>query len=305
MQPETPRVAVIILNWNRKADTLRCLASIELSNYPAADVTVIDNASTDGSVEAVESAHPEVRIIRNATNLGYAGGNNVGLRTALDEGYPYVLILNNDTVVDAGAIEKLVALAEASPDAGIVAPAICYLDQPELVWSAGGTIDWAGGRVESTYVDIPASRLPQGAFSVDHVTGCCLLLRAEAIRKAGLIDPRFFLYFEETEWCVRVVRRGYSILVEPAARIWHDISPGEQEGSPAIAYYMTRNQLLFFSATRAPLGTRLRAAARQLRTVASLFIRPHSAARARGRTPMLRAMRDHALRRYGPAPSMR
>jgi GT2 family glycosyltransferase len=301
----SPPVAIIVLNWNRKDDTLRCLASLERATYPAASVIVVDNASTDGSVEAIRAAFPAARNIENATNLGYAGGNNAGLQAALADGFPFVLVLNNDTVLHPEAVERLVACATSHPGAGIVAPAICYLDHPERVWSAGGTIDWSAGVVSSTYVDQPSGQLPGHPYTVDHVTGCCMLLRAEAVRTSGMIDPRFFLYFEETEWCVRIARHGYEIVVEPAARIWHDIQPAEQEGSPAIAYYMTRNQLLFLNAAQAPLSTRLRAAGRQVRTIASLFVRPHSPARARGRASMLRAMRDHVLRRYGPAPSMR
>lgn len=300
-----PTVALIILNWNRREDTLRCLASLERSGYPSADVFVVDNASTDDTVEAVRSAHPHVRIIENSSNLGYAGGNNTGIEAALRENYDYVLILNNDTVVDPDAIERLVVLAERHPEAGIVAPVICYLDEPERVWAAGGTIDWHRGRVALSYLNAPVSDVPRQPFATEHVTGCCMLLRAGAIRKAGLIDPRFFLYFEETEWCMRIARAGFTIMVEPSARIWHAIHPGEQEGSPAIAYYMTRNQLLFLKLSGAPRTTRLRALAGQLRTVASLYLRPHSNARIRGRRPMLRAIWDHAAGRYGPAPITR
>lgn len=295
-------VAVIILNWNRRDDTLRCLASVERSTYPTFDVIVVDNGSVDDSVDAIRSAFPAVRVIRNQENLGYAGGNNVGLRAAIEENYDYVLLLNNDTVVDPGALERLVSLADLETDTGIVAPAIFYLDEPQRIWSAGGTIDWQRGTVETNYLDVDVSELPRRPYSTDHVTGCCMLLRTTALRQAGLIDQRFFLYFEETEWCVRFARSGYRILVEPAAHIWHAIRPDERSGSPAIAYYMTRNQLLFFKLTGAPFSTRVRAASRQVRTLASLFMRPHSAARARGRRPMARAMWDHVLGHYGPAP---
>lgn len=297
-----PSVAVIVLNWNRKDDTLRCLESIEQSRYPAFDTIVVDNASVDDSVPAIRTAFPEMRIIQNCENLGYAGGNNVGITAALNEGYDYVLVINNDTIVAPDALKRLVRVAEREPEAGIVAPAICYLDDPERVWSAGGTINWHEGIVRMSYIDTLAANLPAAAYPTDHVTGCCLLLRAGALRRAGLIDRRFFLYFEETEWCVRIARSGYTILVEPAARIWHDISPAEQTGSPAIAYYMTRNQLLFFKLTGAPATTRVRAATRQLRTLLSLYVRPHSAARARGRRPMMRGIWDHVHGRYGPAP---
>jgi GT2 family glycosyltransferase len=295
-------LAVIVLNWNRKDDTLRCLASIERSSHASFDTIVVDNASSDDSVQAIRETFPTVRIMQNRTNLGYAGGNNVGLETALADGYEYILLLNNDTIVDPLAFERLVSLAEREPKTGIVAPSIFYLDDPKRVWSAGGTIDWQRGIVETSYFNAPESALPTKPYAADHVTGCCLLLRAEALRTAGLIDQRFFLYFEETEWCVRIARSGHQILVEPAAHIWHAIRPDEQSGSPAIAYYMTRNQLLFFNLTGAPVMTRARASVRQLRTLLSLYLRPHSAARIRGRQPMLRAIWDHMRGHYGPAP---
>lgn len=295
-------VAVIILNWNRRDDTLHCLASVGQSTYPAFEVIVVDNGSIDDSVQAIHSAFPAVRIIQNRENLGYAGGNNVGLRAAIDDGVDYVLLLNNDTVVKPDALERLVSLADLEPDAGIVSPAIFYLDEPQRVWSAGGLIDWQRGTIETSYLDTDVSDLPRRPYSTDHVTGCCMLLRTAALRQAGLIDQRFFLYFEETEWCVRIGRSGYRILVEPTAHIWHAIRPDERSASPAVAYYMTRNQLLFFKLTGAPLATRLRAAGRQIRTLVSLFVQPHTAARARGRRPMARAIWDHVLGRYGPAP---
>ncbi len=298
----SPSVAAIVLNWNRRDDTLRCLASVERSTYPSFDTIVVDNGSVDDSVRAIRTAFPAVRVIQNGDNLGYTGGNNVGLSAALAKGYEYALLLNNDTVVHPEALDRLVTLADLEPDIGIVAPSIFYLDEPQRVWSAGGTIDWRLGAVQTSYLDASASDLPRRPYTADHVTGCCMLLRCEALRRAGLIDQRFFLYFEETEWCVRIARSGYQIMVEPAARIWHAIKPDERTGSPAIAYYMTRNQLLFFKLTGAPLTTRVRAAARQVRTLLSLYVRPHTAARARGRRPMARAMWDHLLGHYGPAP---
>lgn len=298
----TRSLALIVLNWNRKDDTLRCLASIERSSYASFDTIVVDNASVDDSVQAIHKTYPQVRIIENRENLGYAGGNNVGLEAALTDGYEFVLLLNNDTIVDPMALERLMSLAECEPQAGIVAPSIFYLDDPQRVWSAGGTIDWQRGVVGSSYLNALAAELPSKPYHTDHVTGCCLLLRAEALRRAGLIDQRFFLYFEETEWCVRIARSGYQILVDPAAHIWHEIHPDEQSGTPAIAYYMTRNQLLFFKLAGAPVMTRLRASARQVRTLISLYLRPHSAARRRGRRPMMRAMWDYMLGHFGPAP---
>jgi GT2 family glycosyltransferase len=293
-------VAVIIVNWNRKADTLRCLASLAESVGPRLDVLVVDNASSDDSANAIRAVYPDVRLIVNDRNDGFAEGNNIALREALRAGYAYVLLLNNDTIVAPTAIEQLLAELHADPAAGVVSPAICYVSQPTTTWSAGGSISWKHGEVASAYLDAPLHSLPPAPYRVDHVSGCCMLLRADAIRAAGLLDPRFFMYYEETEWCVRIGRCGYTLWVVPQAVIWHAIEPARQAGSPAIAYYMTRNHLLFLKATHAPARAWLITVFRQLRTVTSLFIKPTSLARKRGRVPMLRAMRDFAFARFGP-----
>lgn len=295
------RIATIILNWNRKDDTLRCLESLRHSTYPENDLYVVDNASTDGSVEAVRTLFPEARLIVNADNLGYAEGNNVAIRLALDLEYDAVLLLNNDTVVAPDAVSRLAESLSADRRVGVVSPVMYFLARPELIWSAGGTVDWKRGSVASTYYSALAGDLPASDFEVDHVSGCCMLVRADAIRDAGPLDPRFFMYFEETEWCVRLGRAGYRILVNPRASIWHDISPDAQLGSPLVAYYMTRNQLLFLRAIGAPLSAWVRTLSGQVRTLASLFLKPSSLARMRGRVPMARGMRDFALGRFGPA----
>lgn len=295
------RIATVILNWNRKADTLRCLASLRESTYLENDLFVVDNASTDGSVEAVQESFPEARLIVNPENLGYAEGNNVAMRRALDLGYDAIMLLNNDTVVAPDAIGLMAESLSADPTIGIVSPVMYFLDRPERIWSAGGTIDWRRGSVDSSHYAATADDLPAGDFIVDHVSGCCMLVRADAIRDAGLLDPRFFMYFEETEWCVRISRAGHRILVNPLASIWHDISPDAQLGSPFVAYYMTRNQLLFLRATGAPRAAWVRTLWGQFRTLASLFLKPSSLARMRGRVPMVWGIRDFALGRFGPA----
>lgn len=293
-------VAVVIVNWNRRDDTLRCIASVQASTGCRPDIFLVDNASSDGSVEAVAAAHPDVNIVVNELNLGFAEGNNVALRRVLAANYPYVMLLNNDTAVAADALQWMLETMRLHPRVGVVSPAICYLDQPDIVWSAGGTIDWRSGSVGSSFFNAPRQGLPTEPFEAGHVSGCCMLLTRSAILDAGLLDPRFFMYYEETEWCVRIARSGHRILVAPRAVIWHAIEPRRQEGSPAIAYYMTRNHLLFLSATRAPLRAWIMTVGAQLRTVGSLFITPQSLARSRGRVPMLRAMRDFARGRFGP-----
>jgi GT2 family glycosyltransferase len=300
MSLQLPRVAVIVVNWNRQADTLRCLASLAAAGQPAADVFLVDNASTDGTVAAARAAFPGVRIIENERNLGFAAGNNVGIRLALTDGYPHLMLLNNDAVVAPDAIQRLLQPLLADSKVGVAGPAICYLAAPDRVWSAGGAVDRRRGAVTSEHLDVQVAALPDQSFAADHVSGCCLLVRAAAIARAGLLDERFFMYYEETEWCLRIARHGYRIVVAPDARVWHDISPQAQAGSPAIAYYMTRNHLLLLHATKAPASAWRHTIYWQGRTLLSLYLRHHSAERVRGRWPMILALRDFALGRFGP-----
>lgn len=241
-----PRVMIIVLNWNGLADTLECLESLAHLDYPAYEVVVVDNGSTDGSVEAIRVRFPRVTLIETGENLGFAGGNNVGLRYALKLGADYALLLNNDTVVAPDFLRLLVQTAEADPAAGIAGPTIYYYDQPRVIWSAGGAIDWQRGQTWMMDVnERDVGQFGQEPRQVDFVTGCALLVKRAVLERGGLLDERFFVYYEETEWCVRTRRAGFKIVHVPPAHIWHKISPAAQADSPLIHYYMTRNRLLF------------------------------------------------------------
>lgn len=293
-------IAVIVVNWNRRDDVLRCLGSLESAGPANVHMLVVDNASTDDSVAAIRTQFPGVTLIENPRNAGFAEGNNIGLRWALENGYEYVLLLNNDTVAPPALIPTLHAFMQTHPEAAAVGPAIYYLEHPDTLWSAGGWIDRRRGRISNPFADQPAERLPTQPYLVDHFSGCCMLVRCSAMRQAGLLDPDFFMYYEETEWCVRLRRAGYALWIEPRTCIWHDVQPGQHLGSRAVAYYMTRNHLLFLRRSQAPPSAWAVTLAGQLRTIASHYLRPRNLQRTRGRGPMIWAMRDFAFGRYGP-----
>lgn len=291
----------IVVNWNRRELLLRCLASLHESMRAPLDILVVDNASSDGSVAAIHARFPNVELIESAENLGFAEGNNVGLRWALERGYSYMLLVNNDTVAHPELVPRLRAFLASRPNVAAVGPAIYYLSEPNVVWSAGGWIDQRRGMVSNDFADTPVASLPRQPYAVDHVSGCCMLLRAAAVQRAGLFDPRFFMYFEETEWCVRLTSNGSTLWVLPDATLWHDVRPNQHIASRAVAYYMTRNHLLFLKATHASWTAWGYTLANQARTICALFVRPRSLDRARGRMPMLWALRDYRLGRYGRA----
>jgi GT2 family glycosyltransferase len=298
----TPRVAIVILCYNGVADTLACLRSLHGLDYPRDryELLVVDNASGDGTAEAVRRSAPGVTVIETGANLGYAAGNNVGLRYALDHGHDYALLLNNDTEVAPDFLRLLVEAVEVDPVAGAAGPTIYYAEQPDLIWSAGGTLDRARGlsRMRGN------GERERGQFRdvspVDFATGCALLLRRSALERIGLLDERFFMYYEETEWCARLARAGMRTLHVPRAHLWHKIPVLDRVDRPYVAYYMTRNRLLFLRATGGSLGAWAHAAiAQDLRTLLSLSLRPKWRSRRAQRDAMLIAWRDFLTGRFG------
>ncbi len=297
---ESPQVAVIVLNWNGRQDTLACLKSLAAVTYPNLTILIIDNGSTDGSVAAIRAASPSTRLIETGENLGFAAGNNVGLRHALAQGARYALLLNNDTVVDPDFLRQLVGVADTDDHVGIVGPMIYYHSQPDVIWSAGGAIDWRRGRTWMIGLDQEdTGQFGAAPRPVDFVTGCALLISRPAMEAAGLLDEKFFMYYEEAEWCVRVARAGFGIRHVPTAHIRHKIAPQAQAVSPFVHYYMTRNRLLFLKATHAGWAPRLYTLAEYLRTLLSWSLRPRWRDKRGLRGVMLRAIGDYYRGRLG------
>jgi hypothetical protein len=298
-----PKVSIIVLNWNGRDDTLACIASLRQINYTAYEILVVDNGSTDDSVAAIRTSHPQVTLIETGHNLGYVGGNNVGLEYAKVTHADYALLLNNDTEVAPDFLSLLVDVAETDSKIGVVGPTIYYHAEPERIWSAGGAIDWARG---STWM-VGLNEIDLGQFGgvprpVDFVTGCALLIKMPVVAQMGLLDPRFFAYYEETEWCVRVARAGFKILHVPQAKLWHKISLVARGTSLTVYYYMTRNRLIFLSAARAGLRAWLNTLILEyLRTLISWSVRPKWRGQQGHRKIMIRAVSDYFAGRFGQA----
>ena len=177
--PTEPRVAVIVLNWNGREDTLECLRSIRSIAYSNFGVIVVDNGSTDGSVAAIRASQPSVEVIDTGENLGFAGGNNVGIRRALELGADYVLLLNNDTVVDPGLLRAFVAAAALHPEAGAFGAKIYFHSEPTRIWYAGAR--WEAGAGELRSRGLGASR-PRSRILRDAGNGLRFGLRVVCAR---------------------------------------------------------------------------------------------------------------------------
>jgi len=236
-------ISTIIVNWNGYNDTSQCLNS--LSKINGLNIFVVDNASSGDDYTLLKKNFPNIHIIRSETNLGFAGGNNLGLKEALNYSSDHFLLLNNDSIVDEKFLGYLIDKLKFDKNCGIVAPKINYYDNPNLVWSAGGKISkirgsgFAIGNIES-------SKISEGERQVDFVSGCCMLIRREVFEKVGLLDDDFFLYLEDTDFCKRVIDAGYKIFVINKSVIYHKVSKSTINlHKPISLYYTTRNRLLF------------------------------------------------------------
>ena len=298
-------VCVVILNWNNAPDTLKCLDSILESDYSSFSVVTIDNGSTDDSAEIIRRHKPRIPLVETHRNLGYAAGNNLGIRLALETGARYVLILNNDVVVSPPALTELVSVAEADESIGIVGPAVYFYDDPETICEAGNRIEWPGLRLMQFHRGVRS--VPDcEAYEVDYASGCALLVKREVFDGVGLFDERFFLYFEETDFCLRSKMMGYRTVIVPWARVWHKISSSNGLNSPLVTYYMTRNQFLLIRNARRGrqrILSFVAAATGETRTLLACTLKPRC--RRLDRMRILRIARYHGLRdgllgRYGP-----
>ena len=232
------KVAIIVLTWNGKTLALDCLDSLSALEYKDVEIVIVDNASTDGTVDAVRSRYGDgVTVIVNEHNLGFARGNNVGIDYALSNEAAYILLLNNDTTVDPKLLDCLVDAFGESPDVGIVGPKIYYASPPNQIWFAGGEVFLARG----TARHIGIREIDRGQYDsvrdVDYITGCALLAKREVFERIGKLDPSYIAYFEDTDFSMRARRAGFRVLYAPEGKVWHKISSstGGQLGARKIS----------------------------------------------------------------------
>lgn len=244
---EPARVTIVVLNWKRPEETIACLESLRAAELGGAAVLVVDNGSKDGSVERIRERFPDQRIVALAENRGYAGGNNEGIRIALEAGAEAVLLLNNDTRVAPDFLGPLLDTLTKDPEAGAVSGAIMRSDRPEMLDVAFGTVQFR--RREAVRI-LGVNALPGEGFDrrcqVDVAVGCCLLLTAEALERVGLFDEGYFAYHEDVDWCLRAREAGFRVYYEPYSRVFHSgsrstavaerppVDPSADGGVPAL-----------------------------------------------------------------------
>ena len=262
------KVSIVILNWNRKNDTLDCLRSVKLLSAENCDLSiiVIDNASSDNSQELIKKElfrikrenSWECELIENEENFGFAAGNNVGIRHALNHGVDFVLILNNDTVLDKDLINEMLLTSSEHPKAGLISPKVYFApgfefqkdryrnaDRGKVIWYAGGKIDWQNVYGSNRGVD----EVDIGQFEkieiTEFATGTCMLIRKKVLDEIGTFDDKFFLYYEDADFSQRAKRKGWQVLYSPKGHLWHKVAQSSGIGSELNDYFTTRNRLFF------------------------------------------------------------
>ncbi len=240
------KVAAVIVNWNGGDDNLTCLDSLLAQSLAQEQCVFVDNASQDGSLERVRARFPGVRVLAQSKNLGYGGGNNLGIALALERGAQAVLIVNNDVTLAPGALAALALALEQNPKVGIVGPRVLYRDQPELVWAAGGMLSW-----RENLTTLRGHRRRDGApwnhkHIVDYVLGCALLVRREVFEQAGLFDDRYFAYTEDVDFGLRARQAGWQSMVVGEVAALHAPSSATGGGyNPRRKYMMAVNSVWF------------------------------------------------------------
>ncbi len=225
-------VAVLVLNWNKRDVTLACLASLAAADLGGATVWVVDNGSVDGSIDAIRARFPEVRTVPLAENRGYAGGNNAGMRAALDAGARAILLLNNDTEVARDFLPPLIDVLNGDARAAAVSSAIMRLDSPSVLQQAWCDVHYGFGLARRVGVNaLPGEGYDQPR-RVDAAIGCSLLVAADALARIGLLDEAYFAYHEEIDWCVRARKAGYYLYYQPFSRVYHHYSKSTDVARP-------------------------------------------------------------------------
>ena len=239
-------LGAIMLSWNQKEMTLAGLTALARLDMPKPYVLLVDNGSSDGTVEAVKVDFPWVEVLALPENLGFCAANNRGAEQMLKKPeIDYVIFLNNDIDLEPNCLNLLVDFMKDTPEAGACGPLMFYFDPKDHIWAAGG-------RVFSDLMWFPPhlkDRLDPGLKhprEVDYIHGCALLVRRSVIEELGMFDERFFIYHDEVDWCLRMKKAGHSVWLVPCAHLYHKVTQAVGQHSPMMIYYTARNKLLFW-----------------------------------------------------------
>ena len=290
------KVLTVVLNFNSQKYIGECLDSLIKTKT---EILLVEGGSTDNSVEYLKTNYSELKLISTNKNLGYAGGNNVGLKYALEHKYDFVWIVNPDIVVDSKALDEAMKVITKDDRTAVVASKVYFApgfefhknryskkELGKVIWYAGGDNDWKN--VFATHYGM--NEVDKGQFDkereVGHATGSSMLIRCETLKVTGIIDEKYFLYYEENDLCQRIRKAGFKLMYAPRSVVWHKVGQAAGIGSPLADYYITRSRLMF-GMRWAPFKTKLSLIKESLKL---LFF---------GRTWQKIGIRDFYLRKFG------
>lgn len=262
-----PKIAIIVLNWQQAQLTINTIESVKKINHQdfIYQIFLVDNGSKDNCVNEFNNKYghdKKVTLIFMPVNLGFAAGNNVGIKEALRLKYDYILLLNSDVLVDPNFLKELYLPFKNNPKLGMTGPKIYFAPGFEfhkdryskneigkVIWSAGGVVDWDNVYANNIGIDeVDNGQYNKPKDNLEFITNCCVLVKSEAIIKAGLMPEEYFMYCEDGDFCQQIYHHGYQIAYQPKAFIWHLNSGSSQAGGgPFHDYFLTRNRLIFAS----------------------------------------------------------
>ncbi len=235
--------AIVLTHGGAEEITAACIDSMLAQDYPALTILLVDNASFDGSGERLRDRYPQIRYLNTGGNYGYTGGNNRGMQFALEQEATYLLVLNNDTVVDKDCLSHLVKSVSQASNLGVIAPKILYFDEPDRIWYAGG--DYLSAKALGRHrreMERDDPQEPARLEEMTFATGCCFLMPAAVVRATGGFREDFFIYCEDVELSLRLSRMGYRLYYQPAARVLHREPRRRELSSPFATLHRDRNR---------------------------------------------------------------
>lgn len=296
------KVYAVTISFNKEEVTLAWLDAIQKVKTPgfSLEIVIVDNASTKPFVLDKKREKENVHVMRSEDNTGFTGGNNIGMRYALDHGAEYVLIINNDTIADHDLVKNLLEVLDSNPKIGLTAPKIYFApghefhkdkytkkDIGKVFWYAGGYTDWANVKSIHRGVDEVDHGQYDQTERTEFASGCCMLIKREVLEKVGLFEKRGFMYYEDAILCERIRRAGYEIWYVPPAKLWHiNAASSGGSGNQLQDYFITRNQMLF-GMHYAPLRTKIALVRQSIRYLMN------------GRPKQKQGVRDYYLGRFG------
>lgn len=249
---EQGRVGIVIVNYNGAQFQNDSIKSIKEQSYDNFIIIVVDSGSTDNSISMLRKEYDDVVILEQEENIGVAAGNNIGIKYALENFCEYVLLLNNDVELEPRMIETLMAVADEST---VVVPKIYYYDNPNIIWMAGGEMNWRKGETRHFGID----KMDDGNYNkkkkISYAPTCAMLVHRKVFETIGFVDEEVFMYFDDTDLCVRILDAGFQLLYVPEAKMWHKVSSSSGgKTSKFFVYYYYRNQQYFLSKYKSKCG---------------------------------------------------